>query len=623
METLKGAIPVDQFEAADEQTPPPGAVPVSEFQAQEQAPPGAIPVDQFEAKEVPEGAIPINEFQSHEQAYGNPEQQTKAAIEGAARGATFGLSTGLETGLGIANKEDIEGRKEANPLVATGSEAAGALGSAFIPGVGEGWLLAKAAKTAVPIAEEMNATAKIGRLALRGMIETSGFQAGDEISNAFLGKDEDGTAIAGHIAAAGALGMLTGGVFGTGGELLKKAQDAKLGNWLDDFAIGLGSASKSPEAVETMTDLFDQSALSSRRGFNSGVKFYNETSNTIAKGIADKISEGATGAIGQTIGGVPGALIAYDIAKKYINPYAEKLASKHAPSITKKIVVPVMLRALKIGGDTGLTDALNYGTKSAKGINMINDAVDSIFKAGGQQGLNEGRKLIDREKLNQYIEDGGSEQQLNQIQGVQNTQNYAKGGKVEPAPLSATNGLARLYPEQNTALSAAKMRVPNYLNTVKPQQPSKLAFDTPYVDKIAEKSYNDALDIANQPISVLQHIKDGTLDTKHVKHLISMYPELHTFLSKKLTERITNKQLAEEKPSAKIRQGLSLFLGAPLSQEFTPIGIQAAQSTFIQQQPPQQQAPKSNRKPNKASLDKIPKDYETQEQARDSRRNKD
>ncbi len=64
MPDSQGAIPIDQFEAADASpavadntAAPAGAIPVAQFEAAktspEAAPAGAIPVDQFEAAEQP------------------------------------------------------------------------------------------------------------------------------------------------------------------------------------------------------------------------------------------------------------------------------------------------------------------------------------------------------------------------------------------------------------------------------------------------------------------------------------------------------------------------------------------------------------------------------------------
>jgi hypothetical protein len=87
-------------------------------------------------------------------------------------------------------------------------------------------------------------------------------------------------------------------------------------------------------------------------------------------------------------------------------------------------------------------------------------------------------------------------------------------------------------------------------------------------------------------------------------------------LGKKITERIGQAQLDEEKPSYRVRQGLSLFLGAPMDSTFTPASIQAAQSVFAQQAA-QKQAMQAPAKPKKSTskLDKVSQSYRTGSEA--------
>ena len=85
-------------------------------------------------------------------------------------------------------------------------------------------------------------------------------------------------------------------------------------------------------------------------------------------------------------------------------------------------------------------------------------------------------------------------------------------------------------------------------------------------------------------------------------------------------EFFTIKKHLNEKPPFHIRQGLSLLLGAPLSGEFVPQNIMAAQATFASNQPQQssQQAPTKNKK-GSSSLTKSDKAYLTSSQARENR----
>lgn len=552
--------------------------------------------------------------------YNTPIQKAITGVEGAARGATFGLSTKAETALGI-DPEDIKGREKENPWISAGGEAAGTVGSMLVPGVGEGWLLGKAAKAIVPMAENAHRVAKVGRLALRGMLETMGMATGDEISDAFLDKGHDAEGVASHIIGAGALGLLTGGAFGTGGQTLEHMQNAKLGEYLDDFAIGLGS---SAEQNMAMQQLYEKSGLKVPTGLKHGAKFYEMATKQVEEQIKNAGSKATGVAAGAITGNLGSGYIGYKIAEKYLDPYAEKLASKAAPRVTKKVLIPILLKAISTGESTGLLNVLNYGTKSANGVNAAIKAVDSLFKVAGEKIIHE-ESDVDNAKLNKYIEEGGIDQQIQELQDqTPEPLAYAEGGEVTPKPIRTVGGMATLYPAQHMMTTAAKGRVSNYLNSIRPQPPiSQPILDKHYDDPIKKKSYDRALSIANKPLSVLKHIQDGTILPEHVKHLNSMYPEVHDYLSKKITDRLVNHQKDETKPSDRTVQGLSLFLGSALKSSLTPASIQAAQATFAPKQGVGQQQ-QQVKKPKKGTgtLSDYSKSYETPDQSRNKRMSK-
>jgi hypothetical protein len=113
----------------------------------------------------------------------------------------------------------------------------------------------------------------------------------------------------------------------------------------------------------------------------------------------------------------------------------------------------------------------------------------------------------------------------------------------------------------------------------------------------------------------LDHIKGGTLEPEHVKHMQGLYPELADHLRQKIAGKITDAQLANEKPPYHVRQGLSLFMGSALDSNLTPQNIMAAQASFAAQK--SQPMPGALGKPKKgtASLENEPNQYRTSAQS--------
>lgn len=254
-------------------------------------------------------------------------------------------------------------------------------------------------------------------------------------------------------------------------------------------------------------------------------------------------------------------------------------------------------------------DLDHYDKSVAKGHKNLDDTIGKIFN---NERLS---KLEDRSKQHAHIEkwldSGGAANDIHQA-------NYADGGQVEKhhSPLHG-HPIEQAYPDQNIVLNAAKGRVSGYLHSLKPQANApKLAFDREPDQKQQKKIYKDALTIADHPLSILHEVDKGTVSPDHVKHLNAMYPEMGEALQKKITEKIIRAQMDGKRPSHKIRQGLSLLMGTPLSSEFTHQNIQAAQAVFAAKKPESQPQPgASHPKSNLSKLSKSEQAYQTGNQS--------
>ena len=216
-----------------------------------------------------------------------------------------------------------------------------------------------------------------------------------------------------------------------------------------------------------------------------------------------------------------------------------------------------------------------------------------------------------RERLAKHLESGGIAQSL----------------KDGDAPELEDSSIAKAYPAQNVLLNASRAAREGYLNSLRPQDISiKLPFDDEPDQSEHRRMYEQALDLANDPLSVIPEIGHGTLETSHVKHLGAMAPELSDLLKRKMTEKVMQAQLKDQKPPYHVRQAMSLFMGTDLSSELTPQSIAAAQATFATKPAPDQ-PPTGKGKPHKASkgastLSKADQAFLTDSQARQAREQK-
>ena len=289
-----------------------------------------------------------------------------------------------------------------------------------------------------------------------------------------------------------------------------------------------------------------------------------------------------------------------------LSDMAEGLAGRDIHSSAKPFISPV---ALKLVAQEATPDEMEQGISYAehigKGMQKINRGVDSIFDKE-QKGL-EPIDARSREKLHKFIAQGKFQDQM------QSETTPDPDSADEPPVTEGTASLAKHFPEQNLMLQAARTRVVGYLNSVRPQDAPTLPFDQPFVSKMQQRSYNAALDIANDPLSVLQKVKSGMITPTDVRSLQAMYPELYQHLNQKLTEKISQAQIDKKLVPPATRRALAVFLGAPLDTTMTPQSIQTIQAMYAKQR----QAAQTQQAPKKSTtkLDKASQEAQTNSQA--------
>ncbi len=266
---------------------------------------------------------------------------------------------------------------------------------------------------------------------------------------------------------------------------------------------------------------------------------------------------------------------------------------------------------LKMGDDIE-----KYEKSVHKGHKGIDSTVIQIFDGGLKPPEDKSKH---HKHIDEWIDSGNVPSEIKQeVYNLHNPEALAGGGDVTTEDPGILHGhpIQHIYPEQNVALQAAKGRASQYLTSLKPHDNvGKLAFDASPDQSAQKKSYEKARHIANSPLSILHDISKGTVDAESIKHLKSMYPEVHDAMQKKVTEKIIDAQLKGKKPGAKVRQGLSMLMETPLTGGLTPQGIQAAQAVFAAKPQAQQPGNEAQKSGGKKSLSKSDQSFLTGSQA--------
>lgn len=323
-----------------------------------------------------------------------------------------------------------------------------------------------------------------------------------------------------------------------------------------------------------------------------------------AKAIMDAVpaikSSGTAGWISKLTKHVPASAIS---AIGYLmghNPISGYMLGELAQRLGKDVPEAMKLSYLKFLASEapvkaeafmGMVDMVQH---SVKGQTMMNNAVANVFK-GGAQVLSSGQmsSVANREKLDKIIEGSQTNEKL--MAGLSN-------GHV-----------GHYLPDHQTALAANAAGQIQYLASLRPKPTQNSPLDRPIDSTPAQKArYNRALDIANNPTTVLQHVKDGTVQISDLQDLKSLYPSLYPQIAQKLSDSMIHRHADSEHIPYKTRIGLSLFLAQPIDSTMTPQAILAAQPKPVQGQPPQ--APMKG-KQGKSAINKASNQYRTPSQA--------
>ncbi len=265
-----------------------------------------------------------------------------------------------------------------------------------------------------------------------------------------------------------------------------------------------------------------------------------------------------------------------------------------------------------------------YHASVKKGHKKFDKHLDSAF-----EGKSEADEDLSKahEAIKDWIDRGGIDHDMrHEHYKLNEVQSFAGGGSVKKLPDGVLgHPIENEKQDHNVLLNMVKGRASNYLHSLKPQEHlPKLAFDDAPDQTQQKKTYHRAVETAAHPLGILKKAGNGTIEPEDLKHFNNIHPELNEVMQKKLTDKILMMQLEGKKPSYKVRQGLSMVMGAPLSGEMLPANIQAAQAVFqAQGSPAQPGSPSQGNAPKKTSaLAKASQSLLTADQAAASRQQK-
>lgn len=273
-----------------------------------------------------------------------------------------------------------------------------------------------------------------------------------------------------------------------------------------------------------------------------------------------------------------------------------------------------------------------------------NQPQDSLDHVGAQHGLlhlltktgHNGRSENQHKHLEEYIDNsrrghkavdshiskliGPEKMDLDEDKdGIEALKNHLNDLQLNPEKALNVGGqLGSILPMHAAALGAKTANAMNYFQSLKPTSSQNSPLD-PVIPplKSVESNYDRQLSIAQNPLSILKHIKNNTVQAKDLTTLHTLYPALAQSMINKAGEALIDAKQKNVAIPYRQKQGLSSLMGQPLDSCMSVPVMQA----IIKANTPTQ-APQSQGKPKKASgnelkqIDKTNEMIATPDQAR-------
>ncbi len=240
-------------------------------------------------------------------------------------------------------------------------------------------------------------------------------------------------------------------------------------------------------------------------------------------------------------------------------------------------------------------NAIKLAQAAVKGDRLMNKATKSLLDKSASVPIGIIPSLASRTKLDKLVSNFAA-----------NPSEMMKLGDNNPVPQYAGS------------FSATSSRAVQYLSSIRPNTDQQNPLDTKRKPTPAEQSaYDRALDIAQNPLVVLDRMHKGILTVKDLEALKAVHPDAYRGLQQRLMTGIMDQSSKGKVIPYSTRLQLSMFLGQPLDSTMTPMAILSAQPK-AQEAP--QNAPQPKTKGNPAKLTGISKSAMTSAQDREAAR---
>lgn len=247
-----------------------------------------------------------------------------------------------------------------------------------------------------------------------------------------------------------------------------------------------------------------------------------------------------------------------------------------------------MLKFLGSGAETsgeGFMAATKLAAATARGESLLNNGIKNVVGTGGKvipMPTPKALKVLEAQVKKVAENDPDTQKDMLSIGGA--TSHY--------------------LPDHGAALAMTGARNLQYLASMRPPDKALSPLDSdPKPNSEQQAKYQRALQIAEQPLIVLNSVKRGNVTVQDIAHLKQMYPALYQRMNQKLMDDLVAAAHGEKKLPYSTKMGISSFMGQPLDSTMTPQSIISIQQSIV----PQIQQQQNTVKPSASGMNNLQK----------------
>lgn len=231
-----------------------------------------------------------------------------------------------------------------------------------------------------------------------------------------------------------------------------------------------------------------------------------------------------------------------------------------------------------------LLTKLGHNGRSSNPNKHLEDYIDS-FKRGRKSVKDNVDKIFSNDKIDASTDKDAIEGLKKHLQSLDLNPSLA---------LNVGGNLAESLPDHAAALGVKTATAMNYLRGIKPKPIQGGPLDKEVSpSQTDQRTYERQMKIAENPMHVLKHTKEGSLHPQDLMTLHTIYPALGKTFAQRAASGVIDAKEKGQNLTHTQKRGLSTLTGQPLSASFAPQAMQSIIKANASIQQPQSQQKKA------------------------------